>query len=601
MIPLMSTPEPPGENVRLFSILLNQLNRQGVHYAVLAPGSRSTPLAVALANSEMLVSICLDERAAAFFATGIARRTGEAVMVVTTSGTASLELIPALAEASLSGLAVLAVTADRPARLKGVSAPQTLDQTQAMASYVRATISFELLTSLTDRDLSSIALQLAVELSGGGPVHLNVGIEEPLLGPTPDGEDRLATTKPTTPTSTTLAKRLGQDVVVHQFISPGLAPLEPDLSRELFDPHRKGWLLLGGVNQATMQASPKAGTPALASKLANRLGWTLMLDSRTQLADDGASVIHSDLLTRGTLPLPDIAVVIGDFPLARSTMGALRSIVERGGEVVTLGDRSVVRDPGRFVTASYVANVGESLTSALSQLSEGESSQNWNPYRHLDQEIDALVQGFAETHPTSEIAVSRRLHQLLRAEEGLFVSASMPIRYLDQFRGYHPDPPLVAMNRGANGIDGVIASYLGFAHLRPDTLTALLIGDLATLYDVSALIHLPLARRGLIVVLDNQGGLIFDQVPPAARIAPEVQTEYFVTPPRVRPAGVMSGIGLDVTILNDAGDLDVLVERARSGEFLVAVLEGSRAASHESLGSLYLQIDHHLAKEQMWQ
>ena len=276
------------------------------------------------------------------------------------------------------------------------------------------------------------------------------------------------------------------------------------------------------------------------------------------------------------------------------------AIVEQGGEVVTLNDRSVFRDPGRFVTTGYVADVKETLYNASKLLPEVVSGQGPNLLRQLDEKIDALVHGFAETHPDSEIAAARRLYSLLHGEEALFVSASMPIRYLDQFRGYHLDPPLVAMNRGANGIDGVIASYLGFAHTRPEALTALLIGDLATLYDVSALIHLPLAHRGLIVVLDNQGGLIFDQVPPATRIAPEVQTEYFVTPPRVRPAGVLSGIGLEVIRVSDANDLDALVERARLGEFLVAVLEVGRAVSHESLGSLYAQIDRQLAKEQMY-
>ena len=591
MIPSMLTPEPPGANVRLFSILLDQLNRLGVHHVVLAPGSRSTPLAVALASSAMSVSVCLDERAAAFFAAGIARRSREPVMVVTTSGTASLELVPALAEASLSGLAILAVTADRPARLKGVGAPQTLDQLQAMSSYVGATISLELVASLSERDLGSIALQLVTELMRGGPVHLNIGIEEPLLGPVIEGESEISL--PST--------QEHESIGVRRPVRTTPAPLDTELTRGLFDPERKGWLMLGGVSQSALpDVAPEETIAGATRTLAMRLGWRLVVDSRTQLADKGECVIHLDLLTRISLPLPDIAVVIGDFPLARSAMGTLRAIVEQGGEVVTLNDRSVFRDPGRFVTTGYVADVKETLYNASKLLPEVVSGQGPNLLRQLDEKIDALVQGFAETHPDSEIAAARRLYSLLHGEEALFVSASMPIRYLDQFRGYHLDPPLVAMNRGTNGIDGVIASYLGFAHTRPEALTALLIGDLATLYDVSALIHLPLAHRGLIVVLDNQGGLIFDQVPPATRIAPEVQTEYFVTPPRVRPAGVLSGIGLEVIRVSDANDLDALVGRARLGEFLVAVLEVGRAVSHESLGSLYAQIDRQLAKEQMY-
>jgi len=588
------TSEPSGANVRLFAILLEQLNRLGLHQVVLAPGSRSTPLAVALATAPLSVSVCLDERAAAFFACGLARRSGAPVMVVTTSGTASLELLPALAEASLSGLPLLLVTADRPTRLKGVSAPQTLDQIQAMASFVRATISLEFVSSLTPRDLASVALQLVTELGGApngpGPVHLNVGIEEPLLGQVVEDEQRQATVLQE-------GARRG-DIALHRPLAPRLAALDPEVANEIFRSGRSGWLLLGGVSESTHE------TIAAAEAVTNQLGWTLAVDARTPLARRDTTVIHLDLLTRGSTPTPEVVVVIGDFPLARSSMNALRRVVEAGGDVVTLGDRFVVRDPGRFVTAGYVADVESTLQSVLTEsLAPVERSPVVSERVQLlalDQSIDRSLQNFAQDHPATEIAVARALYGLLGGDEALFSSASMPIRYLDQFRGYHSDPPLVAMNRGANGIDGVLSSYLGFAHAEPQRLTALLVGDLATLYDVSALIHLPLARRGLIVVLDNQGGLIFDQVPPAARIATEVQTEYFVTPPRVRPAGVLSGLSLEVIKVGDANDLDALVERARLGEFLVAVLEGSRAVSHESLGSLYAQIDRQLAKEQMY-
>lgn len=586
------TSEPSGANVRLFAILLDQLNRLGLHQVVLAPGSRSTPLAVALATAPLSVSVCLDERAAAFFACGLARRSGAPVMVVTTSGTASLELLPALAEASLSGLPLLLVTADRPTRLKGVSAPQTLDQVQAMASFVRATISLEFVSSLTPRDLASVALQLVTELGGApngpGPVHLNVGIEEPLLGQVVEDEQRQATVLQE-------GARRG-DIALHRPLAPRLAALDPEVANEIFRSGRSGWLLLGGVSESTHE------TIAAAETVTDQLGWTLAVDARTPLARRDTTVIHLDLLTRGSTPTPEVVVVIGDFPLARSSMNALRRVVEAGGDVVTLGDRFVVRDPGRFVTAGYLADVESTLRSVLTQsLAPIERSPVVSERVQLlalDQRIDRSLQNFAQDHPATEIAVARALYGLLGGDEALFSSASMPIRYLDQFRGYHSDPPLVAMNRGANGIDGVLSSYLGFAHAEPQRLTALLVGDLATLYDVSALIHLPLPSRGLIVVLDNQGGLIFDQVPPAASIAADVQTEFFVTPPRVRPASVLEGMGFEVTRITAAADLAALVQRVRNGEFLVAVLEGTRAASHEALGSLYAQIDHQLAKEQ---
>jgi 2-succinyl-5-enolpyruvyl-6-hydroxy-3-cyclohexene-1-carboxylate synthase len=559
-------------------------------------------------------TVCLDERGAAFFAVGMTRRTGEPVMVVTTSGTASLELVPAVAEASLAGLPLLAVTADRPARLKGVSAPQTLDQLQALTGFVRRTLALELGDSLGRSDLASIARQLMLELVGApdgpGPVHLNLGIEEPLLGVVRPGND------PQRPTESSLPTAARRPIVTR----PALAPLEAEVTAQIFDPQRRGWILLGGVGDVGAgadghQADSDQTSVALAAlELSERLGWELIVDARSQLHTDHQSIIHLESVARGDIDLPEVAVVIGDFPLARSSMAALRAITTVGGEVITMNDRFVVRDPGRFVTGSYVVDVRATLRLAVARcqrddpgvteldvtevggevdrLGAAVAIRTPSPgLVELDRRIDSVIADFVSEHPETEVAFARRLYGLLAGPESLFVSASMPIRYLDQFRGYHTDPPVVGMNRGANGIDGVIASYLGFAHAQPEELAALLIGDLATLYDVGSLIHLPWPNKGLIVVLDNQGGLIFDQVPPAAMIPEAVQTSFFVTPPRVRPAEVLSGFGLEVLRPKRAEELDALVEKARSGAFVVAVVEGTRSMSDRSLSSLYARID----------
>lgn len=563
--------------------------------------------------------MCLDERGAAFFALGVTRRTGEPVMVVTTSGTASLELVPAVAEASLAGLPLLAVTADRPARLKGVGAPQTLDQFQALAGFVRTTLALELGDSLGRGDLASIARQLMLELIGApdgpGPVHLNLGIEEPLLGVVTRGQEPSDLDRVTEAS----LRASPQRPIVSR---PALAPLDAVVAAQIFDPRRCGWILLGGVGDAgagliptnedqagSDQASSDQASVALAAlALSEGLGWELIVDARSQLPSDRQAVIHLESVARGDLDLPDLAVVIGDFPLARSSMAALRAIAANGGEVITMNDRFIVRDPGRFVTGSYVVNVEATLRLAMARLKSDRSGVSDraganrsgklgttrpapSELARLDRRIDGLIEDFVREHSDTEIACARRLYGLLACRESLFVSASMPIRYLDHFRGYHRDPPVVGMNRGANGIDGVIASYLGFAHAQPEELATLLIGDLATLYDVGSLIHLPWPEKGLIVVLDNQGGLIFDQVPPAATIPEAVQTAYFVTPPRVRPAEVLAGFGLEVVQLKRAEELDTLIESARSGAFVVAVFEGTRSMSDSSLGSLYARID----------
>jgi len=540
-----------------------------VTHAVVAPGSRSTPLALGLAATGLTRTVIAEERAGAFFALGRAQATGRPVVVLTTSGTAAIETLPAVAEAAQAAVPLIVVTADRPRRLLGTGAPQTLDQVGPFAPFVRCQVALDLDGPLEPGDLASLAAELVRAALGAqgprGPVQLNAGFGEPLVE-AGEAEPLLHRTP--------------------RLIRSPLAPLPPTAAAELFDPCRRGWLVAGGELEDPM---------GLAT-LGHALGWPVLADARARVPALDAVLAHGELLARGDLPLPERVVVIGQFPLGRPLLGALRRVVAGGGELFAWSPDGVFRDPLRLATGFVDAAVAPTIAARRAALG---GPTRPVPLVDADRALEAVIDAETEAVPTSEVATTRALLRALRPEELLFVSASMPLRYVDWFRPLLVAPPEVRANRGANGIDGVVASFLGAATAR-NRLGVLLVGDLAARYDLGALLALPRPRAGLVVVLDNGGGLIFDTVPPAALIAPALETELFVAPPREPIADLVRGLGLCVVEFEEAGEVPQLVVRARAGEFLVAVHRSSREAEREALARLELAADGVLRRMTAW-
>lgn len=258
--------------------LVDEWCRAGVSEAVVCPGSRSTPLALALVRSPLRVTVRLDERGAAFFALGLALSSRRPVVVLTTSGTAAAELHPAVAEASHAGVPLIVCTADRPPELQQVGAPQTMDQARLYGGSVRHFVDpgvAEFAARGTWRSLASRVVAEATAPSGAGPVHLNLPFREPLVadpGELPPGR-----------------------IAAKPFHSVGRRRLRP-VEVSPLDPRRRGVIVAGAT---------RAALPSAALELARRMGWPLFADPRSGLRTSAPEVVAAaDAILRSKTLVP---------------------------------------------------------------------------------------------------------------------------------------------------------------------------------------------------------------------------------------------------------------------------------------------------------
>ncbi|MHB8191145.1 MAG: 2-succinyl-5-enolpyruvyl-6-hydroxy-3-cyclohexene-1-carboxylic-acid synthase [Ferrimicrobium sp.] len=544
--------------------LLLQLYALGVTHALVSPGSRSTPLAFALGEGPIFTTVCLDERAAGFAALGIAAASARPVLVVTTSGTAAAELRPAVTEAFYAGVPLIIVTADRPLRLQGVGAPQTIAQLPIFSGVVTETLQLEVMAQTAAATIDSLALQLvALAIAsprGPLPVHLNLHFEEPLLS------DRLD---------------VYESVPLRRMIAPvsvGRGLAQPDTRARWV--RGSGWIIAGA----------NAGiTPDTADALAETLNWPLIADPRSLVHGSAGNLVrYADLILRHhelrDLVVPERLIRFGVPPASRVVSDTVAHWCRGGSELVTVPPTSWMLDPERVATE--VAWVDPEAT-ARAIVAEYPSRDMEEPPLLVvcDRHLDGYLERRLSAVPDTEVATVRRLYHLLGPTDQLVVSSSMPLRYLEWFGGRPTAPTPVWANRGANGIDGVVATYLGSALGSPNRFTTLLIGDLAFLYDLTALIHLGHPRSGLIVVLDNDGGSIFDFVGHASLIPSATHEQLFATPHGRDLVADCRGLGFDAMTIESAMDLDEVVAEARE-HFRIVVLRTDRDRSRTLLGEL---------------
>lgn len=474
-------------NATFAATLVDEWVRCGVRHAVVAPGSRSTPVALALTErADLEVHVVHDERVAAFVALGLGLATGVPAVLLCTSGTAAANFHPAVVEAGLSDVPMLVCTADRPPELRGVGAPQTIDQVDLYARSVRWSRDVAPPDLVDAREWRPLA-QRAFSAAEHGPVHLNLPFREPLVG-----------------TAATLPEPIGPPLPVPRAIaSNGIVDARFDVPR--------GVILAGGRSGVD---------PARVAALAERLGWPVLADPPSGLRDDPRAVTAFDSLLRdaafAATHAPDVVVRVGR-PAASKVL--TQWIVGSGAPVLQVGGPGVV-NPDHNVAAWCRLDDLDSLTGNP----DGAWLDGWlTANRHAEDAFDRLVA--AATVP-SEPAVARTVAAALPPRAQLFVSASMPMRDLEWFGG----PAARAhANRGANGIDGVMSTALGVALAgRP---VVVLLGDVAYLHDSNALLAAAQAQADLrVVVIDNRGGGIFSFLPQATALANERFERLFGTP-----------------------------------------------------------------------
>lgn len=559
------TAEPPGSIQAAFaSTLVDEWVRAGVRHAVVAPGSRSAPLAVAVAADERLaVHVVLDERSAGFMALGMGKASGRPAVVVTTSGTAGVELHPAVVEASQSGVPLLVCTANRPPELQGVGAPQTVDQTRLYGNSVRWFAQPGVAESTSSWMWRSLAARAVAEALGppAGPVHLDLAFREPLvarparLPPARDGDE---------PWHSVLAP------------SPDPGPADAAAVAKLLRGER-GIIVAG--------AGLGCDDPGAVAALASAWGWPVLADPQSGCRVPGRTTVASfDALLRHEAfardHRPEAVLRLGAAPASKVLY---RWLAASGARQVLIDPDCGWIDPER--TAALVArgDPGPWCRALLDRGRPGGRAAS-PPWLASWAEAEAAAQGAIETvlgrhREVSEPLVARTVAAALAPGATLVVSSSMPVRDLEWYA--RPRQGLrVLANRGANGIDGVVSTAVGAALATGGT-TALLIGDLAFLHDANGL--LGLARRGVdltIVVVDNHGGGIFSFLPPAMELAPDRFELLFGTPHDVDLVALARLHGLNAAAVNEAAALrPALEDAAAAGGVSVVVAATDRVAN----------------------
>jgi len=543
--------------------IIDELARGGVGLAVISPGSRSTALTLAADEHPGIETVvALDERSGGFHALGRAKAQGRPAAAICTSGTAAANYHPAVVEADMSLTPLVALTADRPAELRGVGANQTIDQVDLYGGSVRffADIAApEVGASLNDewRRAASQAVSAALGAGGRpGPVHLNVAFREPTV-PAPD--DGRAVSPP----------------YVHGI--DGRA----DGARWTTD-------LIAGPPEAAVDALSAPRGLVIAGEgeydrerltaEARLLGWPVLATAQSGMRGGDVIGAYHHILAGGVperLRPEAVAAVgaIGPSPRLQGLFAAAehRVSIDRWGRRL---------DPGRNATAVVHGEPGRVLASV-----DGSPSEEWAAlWRAADatvgEAIEAVVAG--ARHWTGAGAV-RALNMV--SWDRLVAASSLPIREVD---AHLRRPGRVIANRGASGIDGFVSTALGAA--APGEATAALSGDLSLLHDSNGLLT-DASRDLVIVVLDNGGGGLFDSLP-QARLAPSYE-RLFVAPHGRDLARLADFHGVELT---DVGNPDELAAEAslrlgRGGAHLLraAVDRGRDIEARRSLDAAALQ------------
>jgi 2-succinyl-5-enolpyruvyl-6-hydroxy-3-cyclohexene-1-carboxylate synthase len=562
----------PNLNHLCARIAVEECIRRGCRTVIVCPGSRSAPLAVAAARWSGLatagrdggvdVLVAHDERGAAFLALGAARVTGCAAIVITTSGTAVANLLPAAVEASMDGIPMLLFTADRPPELHGCGANQSVPQSGMLASVTRESIDVACPDEPGSTPLDALdAAARAWDLAHGsvpGPVHVNWRFREPLA-----------------PVATQWSLERDVAARLEQWESSGVPWAVAAATRSV---DAWGMAAAGDLDAlcARMQASRRgvvvaggARSPADAAQLAQvarALPWPVIADITSGLRSEGSLpnvVHHADLALCATRPdgpaaaacddavaalRPDMILRIGGRIASKRLQQWMDDAASAGCALAVAGDGAEPMDPSRCASVRVRVSAGAlaaRLASGAKALAPSAVSDAWlradaAVARALE---ECCVRGepAAASHATEPAAARTALREAHAAGAIAMLSSSMPVRDADMHADRARTPWCIA-NRGASGIDGIVATAVGAcrATRRP---VLLLIGDVAALHDLSSwslLRHLPAPM--CVVVVNNDGGGIFRFLPIAGHAS--VFSPWFDSPHGLDFAGAAAMFAL---------------------------------------------------------
>jgi 2-succinyl-5-enolpyruvyl-6-hydroxy-3-cyclohexene-1-carboxylate synthase len=493
--------------------LVDEFVRCGMEHACTCPGSRNTPIVLTVARDPRLHAWShVDERAAGFFALGAAKSSGKPVAVTCTSGTAAANLLPAVIEASQAGVPLIVLTADRPPELRDVGAGQTIDQLKLYGDAVKWFFELGVPEATPERMrwVRALACRAYWTAVAGrpGPVHINVPLREPLVleEPLPDHEPGDG------------GRPHGHPWLVEERSTPATPAAIP--RRHEF---RRTVLVAGDLG-----SRPEVGRKLAA--FAARARVPLFADPLSGARSGPAAIAHFDLILRDAELarnlMPDVVCRIGELPTSKPLRNWIAGL-DQAHHILFAPDERW-SDPA----ARVIQRIVGSLEDLLERLERDEVVPDDSDWLDRWSQADSAV-AHAIAEPLmgagfSEPATITALAQFLPPSTTLFVGSSMPIRDVEEFFPALNEPPRVMANRGANGIDGTVSSAFGAAAATDDEVV-LLLGDVTLAHDIGGM--LATTRLGLkltIVLLNNDGGGIFDFLPVSSQ--GDVFEEHIATP-----------------------------------------------------------------------
>lgn len=532
--------------------------------AVVAPGSRSTPVALALwRHPEIEVAVHVDERSGGFLALGAAQAEGRPTVVACTSGSAAANLHPAVVEADEAAVPLIVLTSDRPPELRGIGAGQTIDQLKLYGPAARWFC--EVGTHEADDagliHMRSVACRGYAAARGEprpGPVHLNLAWREP-LGPEPrEGEVTASSTL-------ALEGRGGQPLTaVAPPGPPAPDPNQLDALAATLATAPRGLIVCG--------RAPRSQADAIVALAANA-GYPVLAEPTSQVrlgSHDRELVVwpyDSIARTRPADLAPELVIRFGDMPTSkplRQWLGALDDLHE-----VVVDPHYGWNDPGRRATTILRADpvaAAEALSRRLGRRHNAEWTDAWMELAAAAGVAihDALA---ADDRPT-EPAVHAALGRLYADGDLVYTASSMPIRDQEAFVAAGPGRVRFLCNRGANGIDGFVSSGIGAARAsgRP---TWIVLGDLCLYHDINGISGLRGTTAPVrLVVLENRGGGIFEFLPQAEQIERDEFEALFATPSGLEVERIAALHGLAYTRIDS---IDELADLARETRVLAEV------------------------------
>ena len=510
-------------SVQTAELVVQQLVNTGVEFVALAPGSRNGPISLALVAAEkqglLSVHVRIDERSAAFLALGAAIRTGKPTAVLTTSGTAVANVFPAIVEAKYAGIPFIVLTADRPASVQGTGANQVIVQREIFGSYVSRSIEIasDALTIETTSAREAIRDRINSVLSAAtrnrSPVHLNIGLSEPLV--------------PVSDFVFEHKKNLQSETV----ITP------ENISTEFLT--RKGLIVAGGTNIEYLN---------YAQQLGEALDWPVIVEPPHIGVGDGMVSHPSTLLSLNSINLkPEVVLTVGRVGLSRQ----VNELVKKGSVIISCAVPSIVTN-----------SPAKQRISGLFRIPAKQNNKIWKQvWDAAGKAAHQIVQKVLnENKEISALHVIDSLMKNLPSNSHLHLASSLTARDFELLNSPELNSPYslgqvsVSMNRGVNGIDGVAATAMGTA-LSAKTPTYAVLGDIAALHDLSSFAIPSLEAKPDItfVITDNNGGAIFSLLEQS-----EVKDfeRVFGTPTNIDLLDVFKSLGAEVKLVSKISELE---------------------------------------------